>query len=100
MNPRFAGQTWNDVRKMFVSGDDMEAARTAMKARIRPYDVRSLADVPTDLSFDARTAWPNCPTISGIRNQATCGACWAFSRYPQPPIRVVVLMVGAREPTI
>jgi len=29
-------------------------------------------------SFDARTQWPNCKTISTIRDQANCGSCWAF----------------------
>jgi len=29
-------------------------------------------------SFDARTNWPNCPTIGQIRDQSACGSCWAF----------------------
>ncbi|XP_030747685.1 cathepsin B-like [Sitophilus oryzae] len=31
-------------------------------------------------SFDAREAWPDCADIIGfIRDQSTCGSCWAFS---------------------
>lgn len=33
-------------------------------------------DIPAE--FDSRTAWPNCPTISEIRDQGSCGSCWAF----------------------
>ncbi|CAP39019.2 Protein CBG22431 [Caenorhabditis briggsae] len=35
-----------------------------------------LPSIPT--YFDARTRWPNCRSIKMIRNQATCGSCWAF----------------------
>jgi cathepsin B len=29
-------------------------------------------------SFDSRDQWKNCPTIGHIRDQSTCGSCWAF----------------------
>lgn len=31
-------------------------------------------DLPTN--FDARTNWPDCPTIQEIRDQGSCGSCW------------------------
>jgi len=33
-------------------------------------------DIPD--TFDSRTAWPKCASISTIRDQANCGSCWAF----------------------
>ncbi|XP_037938586.1 cathepsin B [Teleopsis dalmanni] len=45
-------------------------------------------DVPTD--FDARKAWPNCPTISEIRDQGSCGSCWAFGAVEAMSDRVCI----------
>ena len=37
----------------------------------------SLEAVPE--SYDLRDAYPQCETLREIRDQSTCGACWAFS---------------------
>ncbi len=29
-------------------------------------------------AFDAREQWPKCKSIFEIRDQSTCGSCWAF----------------------
>ena len=33
-------------------------------------------DMPAE--FDARKEWPHCPSIGEIRDQGSCGSCWAF----------------------
>lgn len=32
--------------------------------------------IPTE--FDSRQNWPMCPTLGEIRDQGSCGSCWAF----------------------
>lgn len=44
---------------------------------LKSFGPEELTAVPD--SFDSRTAWPNCESIKDIRNQASCGSCWAFS---------------------
>ena len=39
-------------------------------------DITPLEDIPT--SFDPREKWPNCESLKEIRDQSTCGSCWAF----------------------
>ena len=33
-----------------------------------------IKELPTN--FDARTQWPNCPSIAEVRDQGSCGSCW------------------------
>ena len=40
------------------------------------YTAEQISAAPA--SFDARTQWPNCPSINFIRDQSACGSCWAF----------------------
>eukprot|EP00178_Gracilaria_changii_P010959 TRINITY_DN31648_c0_g1_i1.p1 TRINITY_DN31648_c0_g1~~TRINITY_DN31648_c0_g1_i1.p1 ORF type:complete len:331 (+),score=34.75 TRINITY_DN31648_c0_g1_i1:3-995(+) len=36
-----------------------------------------IVDAPA--SFDSQTNWPDCHTISDIRDQSECGSCWAVA---------------------
>lgn len=36
-----------------------------------------MPDLPD--SFDSRVLWPNCSSIKEVRDQSTCGSCWAFA---------------------
>lgn len=40
--------------------------------------------------FDSREEWPNCPTIREIRDQGSCGSCWAFGAVESMSDRVCI----------
>uniref|UniRef100_A0A6G1S457 Cathepsin B n=1 Tax=Aceria tosichella TaxID=561515 RepID=A0A6G1S457_9ACAR len=44
--------------------------------------------------FDARKQWPNCPTINEIRDQGSCGSCWAFGAVEAMSDRICVASKG------
>jgi len=35
-------------------------------------------DIEVPESFDAEEKWPQCSVISNVRDQSSCGSCWAF----------------------
>lgn len=46
--------------------------------RLPERDFMPLSEAAIPDSFDARTAWPKCTVIQKVRDQSSCGSCWAF----------------------
>lgn len=65
---------------------DSQLHRLAEKATLLGEDVAD--DLPEQ--FDARTQWPDCPTIREIRDQGSCGSCWAFGAVEAMSDRVCI----------
>jgi len=49
-----------------------------------------LSDQEIPDNFDSRENWPNCPTIKEIRDQGSCGSCWAFGAVEAMSDRVCI----------
>ncbi|GAB6019818.1 hypothetical protein CHUAL_001359 [Chamberlinius hualienensis] len=49
-------------------------------------------------SFDAREQWPNCPTIKEIRDQGSCGSCWAIAAVTAISDRICIHSNGQQIP--
>ena len=49
-------------------------------------------DIPA--SFDARTVWPDCPSLREIRDQGGCGSCWAFGAVTAMSDRICIHSQG------
>eukprot|EP01013_Petalomonas_cantuscygni_P018723 TRINITY_DN36236_c0_g1_i1.p1 TRINITY_DN36236_c0_g1~~TRINITY_DN36236_c0_g1_i1.p1 ORF type:complete len:335 (-),score=31.82 TRINITY_DN36236_c0_g1_i1:181-1185(-) len=67
-HPLFSNRTFGDAKLL------MGTRRGGPK--LPPKSYPQTFSVPD--SFDSRKQWPNCPTISEIRDQSSCGSCWAF----------------------
>jgi cathepsin B len=65
INSRFQGLSLEEVRWQ------MGVLESGSKLQVKT-DVAN--HIPEQ--FDARTAWPNCSSISQIREQGNCGSCW------------------------
>ncbi|TKS69943.1 Cathepsin B [Collichthys lucidus] len=51
---------------------------TMLKGPKLPIMIQYAGDMELPDEFDSREQWPNCPTLKEIRDQGSCGSCWAF----------------------
>ncbi|XP_034232264.1 cathepsin B-like [Thrips palmi] len=93
----------------FPTDMKMENVRRLMGARRDPLRVRLplREDVEVDevewwpwslpKHFDARKEWPKCPTIGEIRDQGSCGSCWAFGAVEAMSDRICIASKGKKN---
>lgn len=57
--------------------------------------IQVAASIPD--AFDPREQWPNCNVLNEVRDQGTCGSCWAFGAVSAFSDRVCIQSNGAMD---
>ncbi|EPB74098.1 papain family cysteine protease [Ancylostoma ceylanicum] len=57
-------------------------------------------DIDIPETFDAREAWPDCQSIKNIRDQSSCGSCWAFGAVEAMSDRICIASNGKTQVTL
>jgi cathepsin B len=98
-----AQSTWTAGPSKFMYMEE-KSVRRLMGVRPEYFEQHKLMtpiehQVPNDLptEFDARVQWPNCASLSEIRDQGSCGSCWALAAVEAMTDRVCVASKGAQN---
>jgi cathepsin B len=71
------------------------ASHIGKPSKLPQLETQVKVDLPD--TFDARTQWPNCPTIQEVRDQGACGSCWAFGAVEAMSDRICIASQGANN---
>lgn len=90
-NSKFAHQS-SESAKNFMS---RMSAKQMSKAK--SYISHKNVTLRDPENFDARENWPHCESIKEIRDQSSCGSCWAFGATEAMSDRICIHSNGALQ---
>lgn len=96
LSPRFA-QYPDNIKKRLMGVNKIEIPE-ADRANEMAHPDFADADIPT--SFDSRAQWPKCSSLRKIRDQSSCGSCWAIAAAEAISDRICIATNGATQITI
>lgn len=57
-------------------------------------------DMEIPKNFDSRQNWPQCQSLRAIRDQSSCGSCWAFGAVEAMSDRICIASKGKLQVTL
>jgi len=97
-------KSWKAGYNRYFRGWDLETMKKLMGTKLdfvadaEVEDVVVKANLPA--TFDARQKWSQCNSLNEIRDQATCGSCWAVSSAEVATDRHCISSNGHNTPEI
>jgi len=82
------------VKRILGVPDLQTAEFKARQLPVKEFPVRNYA-LPDN--FDPRTQWPQCPSLKEVRDQGSCGSCWAFGAVEAMTDRTCIKSNGTKQ---
>ena len=94
-NPKFAAMSDSEFSQL--CGVLSRSSTSSLSS-----STQDLSNVDVDLpeSYDAQSAWPQCPTIGRIYDQGHCGSCWAMCAFEVVQDRICIGTQGRLRPQL